>query len=153
MEERISKNTPSKYVTVIVFAIFAIAALLAFGYAAIDVTVSLISRKEIIEFNKGAMYMLGVGLGAGLLVIFMIHELSGKVISSSYNKKATKLALLSVGMIVVIPQLADYAVSLKVKGMNYVSCGNLSYRWLHVQTKVYGISIDTCKEVEIAEKE
>jgi len=143
--------TPAKCVTVIVFALFAICSLMAFGYYAYDVSMSLISKKEIIEFNKGAMYMLGVGLGSGLLVIFMIHELTGKKISSSYNKKATKFALISIGMIFVFPQLADYFVSSKVEKMDYVFCEEKSYRWLHVQNKVYGVNENTCSSINAKE--
>jgi len=147
-----AKNvTPAKYVTVIVFALFAICSLLAFGYYAFDVTISLILKKEIIEFNKGAMYMLGVGLGSGLLVIFMIHELTGKKISNSYNKKATKFALISIGMIFVFPQLADYIVSSKVEKMDYVFCEEKSYRWLHAQNKVYGVNAGTCSNINANE--
>ena len=89
--------------------------------------------------------MLGVGLGAGLLVIFMIHELSGKEISNSYNKNATRFALLFIGLIFIFPQLVDYVVTSKIKSMDCVFCKNLSYRWLHVQNKTYGITIDACE--------
>ncbi len=95
--------------------------------------------------------MLGVGLGSGLLVIFMIHELTGKKISSSYNKKATKFALISIGLIVVFPQLADYIVSSKVGKMDYVLCEEKSYRWLHAQNKVYGFNSDTCSNINANE--
>lgn len=144
MENHAKNVTPAKCVTVIIFALFAICALLAFGYYAFDVSIRLISKNEIVEFNKGAMYMLGVGLGAGLLVIFMIHELTGKKISNSYNKKATKFAFISIGLIFLFPQLADYVVSSKVSGMGYVFCEEKSYRWLHAQNKVYGINVDAC---------
>lgn len=133
------------------YALFAICALLAFGYYAFDVSISLILKKEIIEFNKGAMYMLGVGLGAGLLVIFMIHELTGKKISNSYNKKATKFALISIGLIFIFPQLADYIVSSKFRSMDYVFCEEKSYRWLHAQNKVYGVNVDACSGIKANE--
>jgi hypothetical protein len=151
MEDHTKINTLSRYATVFVFSLFAIAALLAFGYYALDITISLLFKKDIIEFNKGAMYMLGVGLGAGLLVIFMIHELSGREISKSYNKKATNFALISIGLIFVFPMITDYVVTLKVKSIDYVYCENLSYRWLHVQSKVYGITADACENVNANE--
>jgi hypothetical protein len=151
MKEQTKKVTPTKCATVFVFTLFAIGALLAFGYYAIDVSVSLLSQKEIIEFNKGSMYMLGVGLGAGLLVVFMIHELSGKEISDSYNKKSTKAALIFIGLILVFPQLADYVVSLKVRSIDYIYCENQSYRWLHVQNKVYGSNINACNNFKANE--
>jgi hypothetical protein len=151
MEEHTKTVTPAKCVTVIIFALFAICAFLAFGYYAFDVSISLISKKEIIEFNKGAMYMLGVGLGAGLLVIFMFHELTGKKISNSYNRKATKFALISIGLIFVFPQLADYIVSTKVISMDYVFCKEKSNRWLHLQNKVYGVNVDACSSIKAYE--
>lgn len=144
MGEQKKTVTPAKCITVIIFALFAICAFLVFGYYAVDVSVSLISKKEIIEFNKGSMYMLGVGLGTGMLVVFMIHELIGKKISKSYNTKATRFALLSIGLIFVFPQFSDYLVSSKVRSMDYIFCEEKSYQWLHVQNKVYGVSVDAC---------
>lgn len=151
MGEHIKTVTPTKCVTVIIFALFAISTLLAFGYYAYDVSISLILKKEVIEFNKGAMYMLGVGLGAGILVIFMIHELTGKKISDSYNKKATRIAFISIGLIFAFPQLADYIVHSKIRSMDYVFCEDKSYRWLHAQNKVYGINVDACSGLKANE--
>jgi len=124
---------------------------MAFGYYALNVSISLVSGWDIIEFNKGAMYLLGVGLGAGLLVLFMIHELSGKEISNSYNRKATRLASVFIGLIFVFPQLVDYAVSSRVISIGYVFCENSSYRWLHVQEKVFGINADACVNIKTDE--
>lgn len=152
MDEQTKMITPAKCATVFAFALFAIGALFAFGYYTFDVSIGLISKKDIIEFNKGAMYMLGVGLGAGLLVIFMIYELTGREISSSYNKRATKIALISIGLIFLYPQIADYIVSSKVGSMDYIFCEDQSYRWLHVQNKVYGINADACNYVEVDKK-
>ena len=151
MGDQTKTVTPGKCLTAILFALFAICALLAFGYYTFDVSLSLISKKEVIEFNKGSMYMLGVGLGAGLLVIFMIHELRGKKISSSYNNKATKFAMVSIGLIFVSPQLADYIVSTKIKSMDYVFCEEKSYQWLHVQNKVYGANVEACNSLNANE--
>ncbi len=148
MGEHIKTLTPTKCITVIVFALFSLCALLAFGYYVYDVSISLITKKEVIEFNKGAMYMLGVGLGAGILVIFMVHELTGKIISNSYNKKATRIAFISIGLIFTFPQLAGYLVNSKIRDMNYVFCEEKSYRWLHAQNRVYGINIDACRSVK-----
>lgn len=147
MEGRSAKNALPKYVTVVVFALLSICAILAFGYYAVDVILDLILRRDVIAFNKGAMYMLGVGAGLGLLVIFMVWELSGKTMSSSGNKKATQLALASLVLMVVLPQAADYLISRSLGSSNYVYCERESYRWLHAQSKVYTSSARVCKNL------
>lgn len=147
-----SKNvTPTKCVAVIAFALFAMCSLLAFGYYTLDVTISLMSKKEIIEFNKGAMCMFGVGLGSGLLVILMIYELTGKEISSSYNKKATNFALMATGLIFVFPLLVDNVIRSKMGEMDYVFCEGKSYQWFHVQNKVYGVNTNACGNFKSSE--
>jgi len=145
MNDDFQKNTISKYATVFVFALICVGALIAFGIYGYNVAYDLIRREELVEFNKGAMYMLGVGLSSGLLVTFMIHELIGKEISKSYNKKATRSALIFIGLIFVFPQIADYVILYKVKNAGYVFCENRSYRWLHAQNKVFAVDASTCE--------
>ncbi len=87
MEVKDTEKNLLKYLTVIVFALFAVGALLVFGYYALHTVVDLIYMESVIEFNKGAMYMLGVGLSAGLLTSFMIYEIQNRKISESFNKK------------------------------------------------------------------
>lgn len=144
MDEHTKNITPAKCVTVFVFALFSLCSLLAFIYFSYEVSKSLLLKEALIEFNKGAMYILGVGLGSGLLVIFMIHELTGREISHSYNKKATRFAVMSLVLMFMFPVVADYIVSSKINRMGYVFCDTKSYQWLHVKNKVYGADVDMC---------
>ncbi len=144
-------NNLSRYITVFLFSLFSISTLLAFGYYAFNTFLDFLYAKNIIEFNKGAMYMLGVGLSAGLLVMFMIHELQGKEISGTYNKKATRLAFIFIGIVFIFPQIVDYVVSYKIKNLGYVYCQNQSYRWLHAQNKVFGTNLVVCEQFEANE--
>ncbi|NOQ78393.1 MAG: hypothetical protein GQ546_03225 [Gammaproteobacteria bacterium] len=145
MEGNTKRINLSRYATVFVFALISIGALIAFGYYALDVVLGLIYREDIIEFNKGAMYMLGAGLSAGLLTFFMVHELKGREVSKSYNKKATRLAMIFIGFIFLFPQLVDYVISYKVRDIDYIFCENRSYQWLHAQNKVFGINDEACE--------
>lgn len=134
----------SKYFTVVVFFIFSAGALLVFGFYTLQLVRGMISSADIVEFNKGAMYMLGVALSSGLLTAFMVHELRGGELSAAYNKKATQLALLFLGLIFIFPQATDYLVTSKLTGVDYVYCKDQSYRWLHSQNKVFAVNAAVC---------
>ncbi len=151
MEVKDTERNLLKYLTVIVFALFAVGALLAFGYYALHTVVDIIDMKSVIEFNKGAMYMLGVGLSAGLLTFFMIYEIQNRKISESFNKKATRLALIFIGSIFIFPQIVDYGVHQKIKSIGYVFCAKQSYSWLHVQNKVFGLNEVACMQLNANE--
>ncbi len=151
MEVKDTQRNLLKYLTVFVFALFAMGALLAFGYYAIHTVVDLVYMESVIEFNKGAMYMLGVGLSAGLLTSFMIYEIQNRKISESYNKKATHLALIFIGLIFIFPQIVDYGVRQKIKSIGYVFCAKQSYSWLHAQNKVFGLNEAACTQLDANE--
>ncbi|GAB3112550.1 hypothetical protein GCM10027217_41840 [Pseudomaricurvus hydrocarbonicus] len=90
------------------------------------------------------MYLLGVGLSLGLLTLLMAQEVRGQAISTETNRKATRLALLFLGVIFLFPVAAGYAVQYKVSRMGYVYCQDQSHQWLHAQTKVFAVNATSC---------
>ncbi|NHO67688.1 hypothetical protein G8770_19245 [Aestuariicella hydrocarbonica] len=80
----------------------------------------------------------------GLLTLLMAQEVRGQAISTETNRKATRLALLFLGVIFLFPVAAGYAVQYKVSRMGYVYCQDQSHQWLHAQTKVFAVNATSC---------
>ena len=91
---------------------------------AFQLTLDLLHKEDVIAFNKGAMYMLGVGLSGGLLIYFMIYEIIYGKISESFNKKATRLAFIFMGSIFIFPQIIDFRVRQYIGHTGYVFCAD-----------------------------
>ncbi len=126
------------------FFLFAIGSLIVFGYYAFLLFENIISQSDFIVFNKGSMYMFGVGLSSGLLTYFFIYEILKKKISASFNKKSTYIGLVFIGSIFIFPQLADYWIHKYINHIGYAYCPEQSYRWLHAQNLVFASDENIC---------
>lgn len=129
---------------VVLFILFSIGALIAFGYYTFQLAFSFVNQEDIIAFNKGAMYMLGVGLSSGLLTYFMIYEIIKKEISVAFNKKATRSALIFMGLIFILPQIFHYSLEYILEKRGYMICDLDSYQWRMYRTFYYVSSVDAC---------
>ncbi len=130
--------------TAILFILITLSALIIFCYFTYILIAGIFTGSDIIIFNKGAMYMLGVGLTSGLLSFFMLYEIFNKEISASLNKKSTRPALIFICSIFVIPQLAGFAVNGYVESIKYVYCSEKSSHWLQNQNLIYANNKLTC---------
>lgn len=130
--------------TVLLFILIALSALIIFGYFTYVLMSGIFTGSDLIIFNKGAMYMLGVGLTSGLLSFFMLYEIFNKEVSASLNKKSTRPALIFVCSKFVIPQLAGFAVNEYIKSIEYVYCAEESSHWLQNQNLIYANNELTC---------
>jgi len=133
-----------KLSTVVIFTLFSVGAIFAFGYYSFLLMLDLFNSEDIIAFNKGAMYMLGVGLSSGLLTYFMIYEIIKREISESFNKRATLLSLIFMASIFIFPQIVDYGIRQYINHIGYIFCTDKSYRWLHAQNLVFATNEETC---------
>ncbi|NMM42378.1 hypothetical protein [Pseudoalteromonas arctica] len=134
--------------TALLFILISFFALGVFGYFTFTLIFSILSESEIIRFDKGAMYMLGVGLTSGLLSFFMVYEILNKKVSASLNKKSIRPALIFLGSIFVVPQLAGLAVDYYVESVGYVYCKEQSSQWLQNQTLIFASNEYSCLKNE-----
>jgi len=143
-------NRPSRtlqYSVIVFFLVFTIGSLISFGYSAFFLAQDLMKESESISFNKGAFYILGVGLASGLLTYALVLEVAKGSVSERFNKRATRIGLAALALIFVLPQLAHYAISGYANNIGYGVCSGASYQWLHARRIVYADSPETCSDI------
>ena len=140
-----SKKTPILRILIVgLFFLIAIGALAVFGYYIFQLSVNIYEHASFVVFNKGAMYMFGVGSTSGLLTYFLVHEILEKKISPSFNKKASFIGAAFVASIFIIPQLIHYGVQRYINHIKYEYCPEQSDSWLHAQNFVYTSNKNNC---------
>jgi len=89
-------------------------------------------------FDKGAFYLLGVGLGMLALAILTVQEgWFGRNLSKAQAVILSRLALVGVALIPILPNLTHYATDAVLKNDGYVVCESASHRWRFVRDIVY----------------
>ena len=138
-------SLPVKILVAAVFLLLGVAALFAFSYKLVSLIDNIASHSKIIVFDKGAMYMFGVGMTTGFLVFLMIYEILQKKITARLNKIATYVGTGFLGLIFLFPMGAGFVVQGYIDNIGYVYCSKQSSRWLHAQTLVYAASEADCE--------
>jgi len=125
-------------ITVVSFALLGVGAL----YIAINTTFSLIRHiiylPESIEFNKGALYLWGVGFVLLLFVVGIVYtNYLKKTISKKTNKRLTQFVIFLLLLTFLLPQVVHYVTAEYLEKKDYKICESKSRQWLHVKTIVY----------------
>lgn len=103
------------------------------------------------NYNKGIFYLPGVGLGSLVLIFVIIYEsVLRKPLTQKIASRCTRIAIGSVVVIFVLPQLVGYGVDEYFSRIEYQVCDEVSHQWLHSQTIVYARDQSVC--VELAAK-
>ncbi|MBY6189265.1 hypothetical protein KUV22_02425 [Microbulbifer agarilyticus] len=93
---------------------------------------------EALMFDKSAFYLLGVGLGMAALAILTIQEgWFGRSLSKAQAGVLSRLILVSVALIPILPNLTHYAADRALKSNGYVVCESASHQWRFVRDIVY----------------
>ena len=128
------------------------AALFFFGYNTLYLIKALVEESRVISFDKGSVYLLGVGLGLGVVTYWFIRDVMKKPASAAYNQKATRIAIGVIIIMVVLPHIVHYAVGHYLKPRGYVVCDEASYQWLYDRTIVYTANSNVCVELVAEER-
>jgi len=149
MKTNLKNSLLLKLPAITFFLLLTISSLIWFSYNIFHLLISVINHSDIIVFEKGATYMLGCGLGLGLLSFFMIYEmLLKKKITTALNKLATRLAIAFLAIMVILPQVTSFLVHQYVDNLGYIYCPEQSYHWLHNQSFIFAADINTCASFE-----
>ena len=93
---------------------------------------------EIELFDKGSFYMLGVGMGLLVLGLVTIIEFwGGNPITTKQNIIFTRLAILAVALMFVVPHVAHFSADRYLEEQGYSVCEEASHQWLFVSNIVY----------------
>lgn len=105
----------------------------------------LTAESTVISFNKGAMYMLGAGVGALCLSIGVVyHSLYSRKVPENLEKILIKGAIIGIIIMFVFPHAVHFSVSGIVETRKYVRCKEAEYRWLLYKKYVYTETQGAC---------
>lgn len=125
-----------------------LASLYLFATEVISTTGQLLSQPESISFNKGAYYLLGVGLGVGALTIGTVTSFwFGKTLSQKTVKLLMKVAVGCIALMLIVPQFVHYEINRYLVNVGYDVCEPASHQWLHSRTIVYVKNAKVCTEL------
>lgn len=89
-------------------------------------------------FDKGAFYLLGVGLGMLALAIVTVQEgWFGRNLSKAEASTLSRLAIVGVALIPILPNVVHYATDTILKDDGYTVCESASHQWRFVRDIVY----------------
>ena len=148
MKDRDQPSTLLRYSAPTAFLAMTIGALAWFVFGAIDTAHQLLTDAEVVSFNKGVFYMLGVGIGLAVLSFVLVYEYwLGKPLTNTMTTVCTRIGIGSVAVIFLLPQIVHSQVENYVKDKGYEICPGASHQWLHSRTIVYVSNMGLCFEL------
>ncbi|GAB2189803.1 hypothetical protein MAH1_14110 [Sessilibacter sp. MAH1] len=147
MQDREKPPLGIRIFTPIFFILSSLAALYWFFFRTFEIFINPLSPVEV--FDKGSFYMLGVGIGLLILAIVTVQEgWLNKKLSKKQSSFLTKVAILSVVLIFLTPQLMHYCANKYLARKGYTVCDEASHQWLFVRDIVYlEPSVDCTKDI------
>ena len=149
-------ESPSLLVRLLSIAFFSILTLAALAWFFISL-VGLISqfhlRDPVIGFDKGSMYMFGIGLGLLLLTIGGVMQgMLGQELSQKKETLFKRGIVISLILMFSFPQLTNYLVDKYAYSHHYRICTDVTDRWLLYSKFYYTESKEACEKL-VSEKE
>lgn len=121
----------TRLLSVSFFLIFGLAALLWFGVSMSTLVSQLVAESPVVAFDKGAMYMLGVGSALLLLAAGgFLHGVMGKKQTKAGDSIFKRGVIVCFLVLIVFPQAAQFIVNRYALGHSYQTCESAGYRWL-----------------------
>jgi hypothetical protein len=136
------------------FFLFSLAALVRWVWELINLYQQVTSNADVINFEKGTLYLFGVSVAGGFLSYIIFHE---ALLKRPYTERFTKLMNKGVGFGLISLLLFPYVVRLPLeeylKKKDYLICEIESVQWSIYRKIVYTSSIEACDEaIEIEKK-
>ncbi|VAW90479.1 hypothetical protein MNBD_GAMMA17-1731 [hydrothermal vent metagenome] len=124
-------STLARFISVAFFLILTLSSLTWFTVSIIGFISQFLLNDPVVEFDKGSMYMLGIGLGLLLLTIGGVMQgLLGKKLTPQKETLFTRGLVFSLIIMFGFPHLTHYVVANYAQQRNYSVCSDASYRWL-----------------------
>lgn len=143
----------TRFLSVVFFSMLTLSALAWFVVSVIGIISQFSLNDPVVGFDKGSMYMLGVGLGLLLLTIGGIMQgIFGQALTPKEETLFKRGIVISIVLMVTFPQLAHYLVSKYAHKQHYSICNDATYRWLLYRKLYYTESKITCDKL-VNEKE
>ncbi|WNO08044.1 hypothetical protein [Teredinibacter sp. KSP-S5-2] len=108
---------------------------------------------DIVSFNKGHYYLLGLGVCVGVFgLIATLEHWFSIILSEATVKKLFRVAVLGLMLGLLLPHFSHFGFSRYFQSHGYISCDAASHRWLHSVILVYTKNEMLCKELIEARK-
>ena len=96
------------------------------------------ASSQMIIFDKGSYYMLGVGVGLLSLGYMIVSEFwFGRPLTSRQSSFFSGLAISGIVLVFVVPHMAHYVADKYLKKNGYSVCEEASHQWLFIRDIVY----------------
>lgn len=147
MTESAAPSLQTKIISLAFFVVLATGSLLWFGISIVGLYHQIHFHEAIVAFDKGAMYMLGVGVGLFLLVGGgVLQGLLGRELDAAAIKIFKWGMIFSLILTITLPQLVHYWVDHSAKTAKYEVCSEAGYQWLMYRKIYYADSRDSCSQ-------
>lgn len=101
---------------------------------------------DVVLFDKGSFYMLGVGVGLLSLGFVVVQEFwVGSPISRKQNKIFTRMVLFGIATLIIFPHITHFLVDRYLMRNGYSVCEEASHQWLFVRDIVYISEATVCR--------
>lgn len=148
MEGREKPSMVMRWSAPALFIAMTAGALFWFLLASIDVVGQVLAKPESLSFDKGAFYLLGVGVALAVLSFVLVHEFwFGKTLSGWLSRTLTNIAVAAVIAMVALPHATHYAVDSYLADRGYTICEGASRQWLHSRTIVFVETGAVCQQL------
>lgn len=135
------------YGAILFFTLLGIGSLFVFTSVFINMLVDMNTQPEIININKGAYYLFGVGMASLFLVFDVVYsKVLKKEISKNMHRQLTRIGVGSIVVVFVLPHIIHFAAADYLEKAHYQVCESRSTQWLFVRTIVYTKSLPCGEE-------
>lgn len=136
MEDRVRPGIAARIFGPLIFVVGTPVALYVFLFQGFQLIAHW--RDQALLFDKGAFYLLGVGLGMLSLAIATIQEgWFDRTLSQKKSTLLTRLALVGIALIPIAPNAAHFVINQMLTSDGYVVCEKASHQWRFVRDIVY----------------
>ncbi len=146
-----SEQNPSfstRLLSVTFFSVLTTSSLLWFFVSITKLLSQIRLNDPVVAFDKGSMYMLGVGIGLLCLTIGgLMQGILGKVLTAKRESLFKRSLVISIVLIVTLPPLAQYLVDSNLRKKQYKICNEATYHWLLYSKYYYTDSQVSCENL------
>ncbi|ASA56151.1 DUF1240 domain-containing protein [Vibrio gazogenes] len=131
------------------FACFALFAFLAFGIALFQLIDNFIELPDVIEFDRGAMYGFGGGVGLSSFCIGFVILIFYRRISPKAESRIGKGIIYGLVLMFILPIFSSFTIPYLIESKGYIRCESAEYRpsWPIFRAHIYSDSQQVCKQL------
>ncbi len=142
-----------RILSVTFFSVLTISSLVWFFISVTSLLSQFYLNESVIAFDKGSMYMLGVGIGLLVLTVGgLMQGIFEKALTSKWEYLFKRSLVVSIIVMVALPQLAQYSVDSYARKQHYEICSEATYHWFLYSKYYYADSQIACNKL-VKEKE